>query len=130
MDIPIGVEVICGTQACGHSTYLVINPVNNEITHLVGAEKAFPYIERLVSPDAIIESSPTSIRLCCSQKELNGMDPFMEMDLSASDELENELPHESPHMRWPYGTSEAMPFSLEYEHIPAGEKLSFAADHR
>jgi sporulation protein YlmC with PRC-barrel domain len=121
MDIPIGVEVKCMNEVCGHSTCLIINPVTEQVTHLAVKEKAFPNIERLVPVDNIIESSPTSIRLSCSSKELNGMEAFMETDFIASDELESELRYESPYMLWPYGMYAAMPMPLEHENIPAGE---------
>ncbi len=74
MEIPIGVEVICGTEVCGHSTRLVINPVNDQETHLVVAEKHFPNTEHLVPVRQILESTATSTQLRCGPKELAGMD--------------------------------------------------------
>ena len=56
MDIPIDVDVKCAGKLCGRSKYLVINPVKEQVTHLVVTEKDFPYIERLVSIDEVIES--------------------------------------------------------------------------
>ncbi len=121
MDIPIGVDVICGTEVCGRSTYLVINPANDEITHLVIAEKSFPHTERLVSIDYVYETTPTIIKLRCSLEELSKMDPFMETDFIKSGDVETVLPYDDPYLMWPYGMYEVMPMPLEYEHIPAGE---------
>ena len=58
MEIPIGVKVVCISEACGRSKSLLINPTNDRVTHLVVAEKAFPHIERLVPVDRIVESTP------------------------------------------------------------------------
>ena len=121
MDIPIGVNVMCGVEVCGRSTYLVINPVNDEITHIVVAEKAFPNIERLVPVDNILETSPESIRLRGTVKDLNEMDSFMETDFIGSDDVEATLPYEDPYLYWPYGMYDEMPMPLEYQHIPVGE---------
>lgn len=121
MDIPIGVDVICGTEPCGRSIYLIINPVNDQITHIVVEEKEFPFIERLVPVDNIIESSPTSIRLRCSTTDLKEMEPFLETDFIGSDDTEISLPYHDPYFVWPYGMYDKTPLMLEFEHIPAGE---------
>lgn len=121
MDIPINVEVLCAGRECGRSTSLVINPVNERITHLVVAEKSFPNIERLVPVEAILSSSPNSIQLRCSQSELSGMDAFEETDFIKAGQLEASFPYSVPYEVWPYAMYEAMPMPFEHEHIPAGE---------
>lgn len=121
MDIPINVEVLCAGESCGRSTYLVVNPVNEHITHLVVTEKAFPNIERLVPVNKILASSPNSIQLRCSPTELSDMGTFEETDFIASGQLEVSLPYSVPYEVWPYAMYDAMPMPLEHEHIPAGE---------
>jgi len=121
MDIPINVDVMCAGKPCGRSTYLIVNPVNEHITHLVVAEKAFPNIERLVPVDRILESTPKSIQLRCSQADLSGMDTFDETDFIKAGQLEVSLPYSVPYEVWPYAMYDAMPVPFEHEHIPAGE---------
>jgi sporulation protein YlmC with PRC-barrel domain len=121
MDIPINVEVLCAGKECGRSTSLVINPVNERITHLVVAEKTFPNIEHLVPVDKILASSPNSIQLRCSQTDLTAMDTFEETDFIESGQLESSLPYSAPYEVWPYAMYEAMPMPLEHERIPSGE---------
>jgi len=121
MDIPINVDVLCAGEKCGRSTYLVINPVNEHVTHLVIAEKAFPNIERLVPIDKILSSTPNSIQLRCSQKELSDMAAFEETDFIEAGRLEASLPFSEPYQVWPYAMYDEMPMPFEYEHIPAGE---------
>jgi hypothetical protein len=128
MDIPIEVEVLCGVQVGGRSTYLVINPVTDEVTHLVVAEKDFPNTEHLVPVEQIVESSPTSIRLRCSPEELSRMTNFIKMDFIDSGKFvaEGDLPADAHFLFWPYGStglSEPIPrlYGVEYKRIPPGE---------
>ena len=95
MDIPIGVDEACSTQVCGRSTYLVINPVNDRVTHLAVDEKDFPHSERLVPVDYIVESTPTSIRLRCMPRELVGMD-----NLKLDKKAVARLPAIFVHRKW------------------------------
>jgi len=121
MDIPINVEVLCAGKMCGRSTHLVINPVNEHVTHLVVAEKAFPNIEHLVPVDKILESTPNSIQLRCRQEDLSKMEVFEKTDFIQEGQLEETLPYSDPYEVWPYAMYAELPMPLEYEHIPAGE---------
>jgi sporulation protein YlmC with PRC-barrel domain len=121
MDIPINVDVMCAGKLCGRSTSLVINPVNEQITHVVVSEKAFPNIERLVPVNKILASTPDSIQLRCSQDDLSGMQAFQETDFIDEGQMESALPFEVPYQVWPYSMYDAMPIPLEHERIPAGE---------
>jgi sporulation protein YlmC with PRC-barrel domain len=121
MDIPINVEVLCAGKECGRSISLVINPVNERITHLVVAEKAYPNIEHLVPVDKILASSPNSIQLRCSQSDLSNMDTFEETDFIEAGQLEASLPYGVPYEVWPYAMYDVMPMPFEHEQIPTGE---------
>ncbi|MAT40908.1 MAG: hypothetical protein CL609_01105 [Anaerolineaceae bacterium] len=123
MDIPMNVDVMCVTEVCGRSTYLVVNPVNDEVTHIVIKEKEFPYIEHLVPIDEIVESSPSLIRLRCKPSELVQMDTFMETDFLTGDGVDLSLPYDDPYLLWPYSMYDQAHIPLEYEHIPEGEVL-------
>jgi sporulation protein YlmC with PRC-barrel domain len=123
MDIPMNVEVLCAGKECGRSTSLVINPINERITHLIVAETKFPNIERLVPVDKILASSPNSIQLRCSQTDLSNMDSFEETDFIEAGQLEGSLPYDAPYEVWPYAMYEAMPLPFEHENIPAWEVI-------
>jgi sporulation protein YlmC with PRC-barrel domain len=121
MDIPINVEVWCAGQLCGRSTTLIVNPVNARITHLVVLEKDFPYIERLVPVETILDSSSNSIQLRCDKAKLSAMEPFKETDFISAGRLESTLPYGAPYLFWPYSLYEGTPMPLEHERIPPGE---------
>jgi sporulation protein YlmC with PRC-barrel domain len=121
MDIPINVEVSCAGEFCGRSTCLIINPINARITHVVVLEKNFPYIERLVAVETILDSSPNSIQLRCNKAELSDLEPFKETDFISGGRLESNIPYGTPYVFWPYSMYEGAPMPLEHEHIPSGE---------
>ena len=121
MDIPINVDVLCAGELCGRSTCLIVNPINERVTHLVVIENDFPYIERLVSVETILASSPNSIQLRCNKAKLSEMEPFEETDFINAGQLESALPYDAPYLIWPYSMYRAAPMALEHERIPAGE---------
>jgi hypothetical protein len=121
MEVPINVDVLCSGELCGHSTCLIINPINRRITHLVVIENNFPYVERLVSVETIQDSSPISIQLRCNKAQLSDMELFKEADFISAGQLKSGFPYGVPYLIWPYSTYEAAPMLLEHENIPAGE---------
>ena len=121
MDIPINVEVLCAGKPCGRSTSLIINPINEHVTHLVVTEKTFPNIERLVPVDKILASTPSSIQLRCNSSQLSEMDTFEETDFIEGGRLDSALPYSTPYEVWPYAMYDAAPIPFEHKHIPAGE---------
>jgi hypothetical protein len=121
MDIPVSVDVLCAGELCGRSTCLIINPINKRITHLVVIEKDFPYIERLVPVETLLDSSPNSIQLRCNPSKLSDMEPFMETDFISADQFESIVLYGAPYLLWPYSPYEGAPMLLEHERIPTGE---------
>ena len=121
MDIPVNVDVLCAGELCGRSTCLIVNPIDARITHLVVIENDFPYIERLVPVETILDSSPNSIQLRCNKAQLSEMEPFKEAEFLNAGQLESTLPYGVPYLIWPYSMYDGMSILLEHEHIPAGE---------
>lgn len=121
MDIPINADVVCGNEVRGRSVCLIVNPLNEHVTHLVVAEKKFPYIERMVPVGIVSSTTAHSIHLSCTQAELSKMEPFYETDFIESEKLRSAYPFDFPYVMWPYTIYEAMPLPLEHEHIPMGE---------
>jgi uncharacterized protein YrrD len=80
MDVPLNVDVECGGTIAGRSTYIVLNPVTDRVTHLVVQAKAFPHRERLVPVEWVVESDPRRIRLRCTLDELTRQADFIETE--------------------------------------------------
>jgi hypothetical protein len=76
IDIPMKAQVQCADGIAGQSTYIVGNPTNNEITHLVVQNNLPPFHEYLVPIDEIDESTGGRIKLKCTRDDLHNMEPF------------------------------------------------------
>jgi sporulation protein YlmC with PRC-barrel domain len=118
MDIPINAQVLCSDGPCGTSSYIILNPTSEQVTHLVVKENRDPYRERLVPVDLIAGSTANEIRLRCSQEELHGMKRFIENQFIPSDLANFDA---EVYMLWPFVAPEAEIINLETENIPAGE---------
>lgn len=77
MEIPLNAPVECTDGVCGRSVFVLINPVVEEITHLVVREDSSPNTEYVVPVDLVTETIADTIQLHCSKAELEKMDPFI-----------------------------------------------------
>jgi uncharacterized protein YrrD len=120
LDIPINAKVYCNDDtACGHTTYVVLNPVTEKMTHLVVKRGVWPHDERLVPIELVTESTQDTIHLSCTKNQLAKMDSFLQTDFIES-EVDQYLT--DPYVLvWPYRYSEAHRYPIEHEHIPVGE---------
>lgn len=118
MDLPINVDVYCADGHCGVSTYIVLNPTTEKVTHLVVKEKQFPHTEHLVPLDLVSETSPHQIRLRCTQHELTELEMFLETEF-----IRTEIPEYSgdPYMMWPYVLPRIETIAVDHERIPPAE---------
>lgn len=120
MDIPVNAEVKCCGRDCGRSTRIVLNPVTREITHLVVKQRSFPYTERLVPVDLVVDSTPRVIHLRCDAPDLTNMGEFIEADYVESGELHMTS---EPFMMWPYIYITEDDVAQTYEQVPV-DKLA------
>jgi hypothetical protein len=129
MDIPVGADVQCTDGLCGRCTYVLVNPVQKEITHLVVKEEESPHAERVVPIAAVNETTPDMILLRYSTEELGNLDPFIEDEY-----IREDLPDPDStavgfgtgaggsYMVWPYATpTHSVTVRVETKHIPLGE---------
>jgi uncharacterized protein YrrD len=120
MDIPINAKVLCADgHTCGHTTYVVLNPVIKTMTHVVVKRGVWPHDERLVPIELVTESALDHICLSCSKDKLAAMDSFIETDFIES-EVDQYLT-DSYVLAWPYRYSEMRRIPVEHERIPIGE---------
>jgi hypothetical protein len=116
MDIPTDAQVYCDDEPCGRSTYVILNPVTDEITHLVVEQESFPPTDRLVPVGLIVESMPHRILLRCTKGELSKMPLFTETEFIPP--ADGKM---YPLRMWPYAVPETVAMTLEHERIPPGE---------
>lgn len=76
IDLPTNAQVHCSDGPAGRSTYVIGNPVNQQITHLVVKSNRSPFREYLVPVDQVEETTPDLIKLKCTRNDLDQMEPF------------------------------------------------------
>ena len=80
MDIPINAVVQCSDGPGGCSTYVVVNPITEEVTHIVVKARELPQVERLVPVMFIKTTTSEQIQLSCSRNQLDRLRPFIETE--------------------------------------------------
>ena len=118
MDISMDAQVNCADGPGGKTNHIILNPKTEVITHLVVKEKEFPYQERLVPIEMIIESTPEHVNLRCTKKQLGEMQAFLDSEFIPSDLAG---PGASAFMLWPYAAPESEVITINHEHTPPGE---------
>jgi sporulation protein YlmC with PRC-barrel domain len=76
MKIPLQAQVECTDGVCGRSVFVLVNPVIDQITHLVVREDSSD-TEYIVPIEILSETISEKIQLRCSKAELEKMDPFI-----------------------------------------------------
>ena len=127
MEIPLQAKVECTDGICGESVYVLINPVNDQITHLVVKADVFPNTQYIVPVNSVKETIANTIRLTCSKAELEKMAPFIQTEFVEEKVLDyagyrGGISGLGSYFYMPYVTSEIMvPVTVENQQIPAGE---------
>ena len=94
IDLPLNAEVYASDGFVGLSTYVVVNPIYHQMTHMVVQSNLPPLHEYLVPVEQVQETTPHLIKLKCSQEEFAKMELFV---------YEEYIPTEIPgQLSWPY----------------------------
>lgn len=127
MEIPVQAQVECTDGVCGRSVYVLINPVIEQVTHLVVKETSSPQREVIVPVDLVSATIADTVQLRCSKAELEKMDPFIQTrfveekvpDLYAGSGVAYGM---GTYYYWPYVTPErTVRVPVEDQQIPPGE---------
>lgn len=126
MEIPLNAHVECTDGVCGRSEYVLIDPVLDDVTHLVVKEDLSPNTEYIVPVDVVSASMADTIQLRCSKADLEKMKLFVQTEF-IKEKVLNYAGYQggmygmgSYYM--PYVTSEiSVPVSVEHKQIPPGE---------
>ncbi len=123
MEIPISAEVSCTDGVCGEVTCVIVEPVSQQITHVVVEESRGDYAEHLVPIALITAATPYQIRLRCSQAELAKLPQFVVHQFKRVPMLLMDNPSEH-FMVWPYALPDSAGLVLvpiRRERVPAHE---------
>jgi sporulation protein YlmC with PRC-barrel domain len=121
MDIPVNVEVACADGLCGQSTYVIINPISRQVTHVVVKGKKGLHTEHLVPIDLVADTTRDLIRLRCTTEELAKIELFTETEY-----VQERIPDvdymEDGYLVWPYHIPKLdTTIPVTHQRIPHGE---------
>lgn len=77
MEIPLNALVECTDGVFGRSEYVLINQVDDGVTHLVVKDDSSPNTEYIVLVEFVTETITDTIRLKCGMAELEKTEPFI-----------------------------------------------------
>ncbi len=112
MEIPIDAEVKCTDGVCGRSTYLIVNPADRQITHVVVKLADWPHAERLVPIDLVRNGGNSALELDCTSAHLITLEHFIDTHY-VRETHSNPISPGAPPM--------SMLVPKEYYRIPEGE---------
>jgi hypothetical protein len=126
MEIPLNAHVECTDGVFGRSIFVLINPVLDELTHIVVKENSSSS-EYIVPIEFVSNSSDETITLRCNKAQLRMMDPFIKKQY-----IENKVPYTDSRASnmaygmgtfyWPYVTADRkVNVSVEQRAIPPEE---------
>lgn len=125
MAMRSSVEVQCEDGPCGEAKYVILDPANATVTHVVVDEQGLPGETRLVPLSNVAESTPELIRLEVTREELETLPRFSEFEYVATEE-----PHSADSARelWMGSLSAYLEGPLvgvvrleQHRDVPAGE---------
>ena len=130
MEIPLDVEVHCTDGRCGRSTYIILNPVTEQVSHLVVDPKQSPSLvvkqkqspssERLVSVKLVANTAAEVIILSCTKKEFAKLEYFNEPEFIYTD-LPQHASGPNMTLLWPYVAPVKRIIDDKVRRIPPGE---------
>jgi sporulation protein YlmC with PRC-barrel domain len=119
MKFPLDADVHCTDGLGGRSTYVVLNPATEQITHLVVKEKK-TRVQRLVPVLLVGQTAAQAILLNCTLQELAALERFDQTDFVYGD-----LPHHAtdPNLTllWPYAVPAKRIVDDKIRPIPPGD---------
>jgi len=118
-NFPLDAEVHGTDGYFGRSTFLVVNPANERVTHIVVSGRKAPQQELMVPTRYVKESTPELILLSLTRDEITDLEPFHKQYFS------NRKIHRygsDPHMvlLWPYVFPETKVITDHYTAVPPG----------
>ena len=120
MEFPLDADVHCSDGRCGRSTYVILNPATEEVTHLVVQEKRPSRIERLVPAQLVANTAAEVVLLNCTLEEFANLEPFNQTEFVYTD-----LPHHardpSLTLLWPYVVPTKRVVDQRIRAIPPGD---------
>ncbi|MBV7331608.1 PRC-barrel domain-containing protein [Chloroflexi bacterium TSY] len=119
MDIPLNADIECIDGHCGRSTYVVLNPTSQVVTHIVVKADKVPHTEYLVTVSRVTQATPDMIKLDFVTDELSAQQVFISTRFIR---MEHPPYNDFPFIVWPFVLSRTQEMVAVYDRvIPYGE---------
>lgn len=120
IEFPLNVDVHCTDGLCGRSTYIILNPVTEQISHFVVKEHKPPGIERLVSVKLLMATAAEVILLSCRKQDFERLERFNEPDFIYTNVPQHASAPDLT-LLWPYVVPVNRILDDKVRRVPPGE---------
>jgi sporulation protein YlmC with PRC-barrel domain len=120
MKFPLNVDVHCTDGHCGSSTHIILNPVTEQVSHIVVKEDQSPGVERLVSVKLVANTAADVILLSCTKEIFVKLEPFNQPDFIYTD-VPQHATDPSLTLLWPFVVPVKRIVDDKIRRIPPGE---------
>ncbi len=120
MEFPLNVSVHCSDGLCGRSTHIILNPVTEQVSHIVVKASKSPNIERLISIKLIANTAAEVILLNCTKEEFAKLEAFNEPEFLYAN-VPQHASDPNLTMLWPYVVPVKRIIDDKIRRIPPGE---------
>jgi hypothetical protein len=129
MEIPLQSQVECADGMCGRAMHVLINPVAEQVTHLVVRLAAAPHTEYIVPVEMVSGTVAGTVQLSCTGAQLEAMDRFVKTEFVEEEVTRTFVGYGAGatagmgiQYYWPYARTEsAERVPVEHLQIPPGE---------
>jgi sporulation protein YlmC with PRC-barrel domain len=120
MEFPLNAEVHCTDGRAGRSTYIIVDPTTEKVTHVVVRERQPSRVERLVPVKLVVNTAAELILLHCSLEQFSKLELFNQTHF-----IHGDLPHHATDpaltLLWPHATPAKRTVGDRVRAIPPGE---------
>jgi sporulation protein YlmC with PRC-barrel domain len=120
MKFPLDVDVHCSDGLCGRSTHIILNPVTEQVSHIVVKEDQPPGVERLVSVKLVASTAAEVILLNCTKEIFAKLEPFNQPDFIYTD-VPQHATDPNLTLLWPFVVPVKRIVDDKVRRIPPGE---------
>jgi hypothetical protein len=118
-------DIECTDGLDGESTHIIVDPAEQQVTHLVVRQRQFSHTEHLVSIDWVEQVAPERIRLSCTRDQLATVEPLLRIDYVRVKHPDYHGP--LPQAGWLQTSAKIEEWlPVEYECVPEGEERESA----
>ena len=120
MKFPLDVDVHCADGLCGRSTHIILNPVTEQVSHIVVKEDQPPGVERLVSVKLVASTAAEVILLSCTKDIFAKLESFNQPNFIYTD-VPQHATDPSLTLLWPFVVPVKRIVDDKVRRIPPGE---------